>query len=403
MKIRTRILTAVLATATAFSCALTASALNPTPSITVDNNLMAATVKEADGKKTVTATLTLSSKNFEDVRGAKVKRALPKDLKVTKATIVDKNKTLIENVDYKIDGNTVTLVDVFNIGDAPKDLSFNLKLTVSGNNLNMENVPITVSGDFADTKVDVGNKIDNAGTGTLKITKEAKTFNVKAQAEAHISDILGGEGYFIPAGGVYSFNEDTKKYTYYAKKNDGTFNLDTAGTNEVSVLKCPLPADGKDVTTFGYSPIKADTYGEHFYDKYDSLQFGTYANKGTGKTYGTLLIMGDYNSFKAFLKENDEEVMKAIAKKYDATVENSNNTVKQGDAVTFKYNSGNNKITVKKVAQNKKMWENENNLQYAIRLYKLVGGRTYTTAGYSYNATDKYNFSAEVQSIVNPF
>ena len=105
--------------------------------------------------------------------------------------------------------------------------------------------------------------------------------------------------------------------------------------------------------------------------------------------------MGDYNAFKTAVgAASDDALMQDIVKKYDAA------GVSGGAAVTFK--KGTNKITVKKVAQSKEMWSDNEYLQYAIRLIGLVNGKTYTAAGYSYDSTT-YNFSAEVQSRVNPF
>ena len=67
MKIRTKFLAAVLATATAFSCALSASAFT-NPQITLDNTTMPALLKGG----TANATLTLKSSDFADVAGAKI-------------------------------------------------------------------------------------------------------------------------------------------------------------------------------------------------------------------------------------------------------------------------------------------------------------------------------------------
>ncbi len=400
MKIRTRILTAVLATATAFSCALTASALNPQPEITVDNSKSAAILKVAsDGTKTATATLTLSSKNFEDVTGAKVVLTLPAELSVTKATISDKTKAWTEAVDYKVKGNTVTLVDVFNIGDATaKDLSLDIELTVSGTALAVNDYSITVSGDFADTNVDQVYTI-NAGSGTLKIDKEETTYTAK-QAQEEVNNVA--EGYFIPYGGVYVDLGDNN-YKYPNKDENGAFNLDGVDGN-VQVLKCKLPTGDKKVTTFGYGKKYANENSTIAYERVNGLQFGSYAIKGTGVQFGTLVIMGDYNSFKkAVAVDTDDTLMQSIINKYDSAVA-ANDTLKDGDAVTFSKDGK--KITVKKVAQTKKMWENTNYLQYAVRLIEPVTGKTYTTVGYSYTTAgnvNTYTFSAEIQSRVNPF
>lgn len=382
MKIRTRILTAVLATATAFSCALTVSAA---PTITLDNSTMPA--KAVEGK--ATATLTLSSKDFEDVTGAKIKIELPEGITLDSAEITD--GTWTKDQDYRVSGNTVTLVDVFNLGDdTATDLSLNLEVTVSG--AKIDNYAIKVSGEYADTKVDQVYNINSASEGTLVISKAENKLDVTAAA----SEINGleTEKYFIPYGGVF-YKDTNNKYQYCDKTGLKEFTLPETG--EVSVLKCKLPAAGKDVTTFGLAKKDADPSAEKEYDKQNGLQFGTYANKEVGKSYGTLLIMGDYNAFKTAVgATSDNALMQDIVAKYDAQN-------KPGQAVTF--NKDGKTITVKKVAQTKNMWSNNKYLQYAIRVIGLKSGKTYTAAGYSYDstATEKYNFSAEVQSRVNPF
>lgn len=383
MKIRTRILTAVLATATAFSCALTVSAA---PTITLDNSTMPA--KAVEGK--ATATLTLSSKDFGDVTGAKIKIELPDSVTLTEATITD--GTWTKDQDYRVSGNTVTLVDVFNLGnDTATDLSLNLEVTVSG--AKIDNYAIKVSGEYADTNVDQVYSINAASKGTLVISKAENKSDVTAAA-SEITN-LDDTKYFIPYGGVY-YKDANGKYQYCDKTGLKEFTLPETG--EVSVLKCKLPAAGEDVTTFGLSEKKADPNGKYDYDKKNGLQFGSYAKKAEGTYFGTLLIMGDYNAFKTAIgAASDDAALQAIVAKYDGT------GVSGGAAVTF--TKGENKITVKKVAQTKNMWSNNKYLQYAIRVIGLKSGKTYTAAGYSYDstATEKYNFSAEVQSRVNPF
>ena len=387
MKIRTRILTAVLATATAFSCALTASAAAPT--ITLDNSTMPAMAKDG----VATATLTLKSSDFKDVTGAKIKITLPGGVTLESAKITD--GTWVEDQDYQVKGNTVTLVNVFNLGgNTATDLSLNLNVTVS--KADIGSYPITVSGEYADTNV-VKQTITETESGNLVISKAEKNALALADATTEITQ-LDTTQYFIPYGGVYSVVDN--KIKYYDKTDVNSFDLSQAGENKVSVLKCKLPADGEDVTTFGFAKKDADETAEKDYDKQNGLQFGTYAKQGTGKSYGTLLIMGDYSAFKTAIgAATDDAALQAIVAKYDNTVD-TKDTVNAGDAVTF--TKGTNKITVKKVAQTKKMWSNENYLQYAIRLIGLVNGKTYTAAGYSLEG-NAYNFSAEVQSKLNPF
>ena len=380
MKIRTRILTAVLATATAFSCALTVSA---EPTITLDNSTMP--VKAVEGN--ATATLTLKSTDFANVTGAKIKITLPEGITLDSAEITD--DTWVKDQDYRVSGNTVTLVNVFNLGgNTATDLSLNLNVTVS--KADIGSYPITVSGEYADTDV-VKHDITDAELSKLVISKAEKAFT-SAEATAEITK-LDTTQYFIPYGGVY-YKDANNKYQYCEKTGLKEFTLPETG--EVSVLKCKLPAADKDVTTFGLGTMDGDkNLPETNYKHFNALQFGSYAKKADNVDFGTLLIMGDYNAFKTAVgAASDDALMQDIVKKYDAA------GVSGGAAVTFK--KGTNSITVKKVAQTKKMWSDNKYLQYAVRLYKLVPGRIYTSVGYSFNGTT-YNFSAEVQSRVNPF
>ena len=109
--------------------------------------------------------------------------------------------------------------------------------------------------------------------------------------------------------------------------------------------------------------------------------------------------MGDYTAFKnCYPDETDEDLLKRIVARYDTRVDDS--TIDAGDPLTLK--KGDHSITVKKVKQTAHMWEDENNLQYAVRLYKLVKDRSYTGVAYSYSDSG-YNFSKEIQTKVNPY
>ena len=388
MKIRTRILTAVLATATAFSCALTASATAPT--ITLDNSTMPAKAVEGSA----TATLTLKSTNFANVTGAKIKITLPEGITLDSAEITD--DTWVKDQDYRVSGNTVTLVNVFNLGgNTATDLSLNLNVTVS--KADIGSYPITVSGEYADTDV-VKHDITDAELSKLVISKAEKNALTSEVATDEITK-LDTTQYFIPYGGVYSVINS--KIKYYDKTGVNSFDLSKAGENKVSVLKCKLPAAGKDVTTFGLGTMEGDkSLPVTDYKHFNALQFGSYAKKADNVRFGTLLIMGDYNAFKTAIgAATDEAALRAIVAKYDKTVDEKDN-VNPGDAVTFTKDT--NKITVKKVAQSKEMWSDNEYLQYAVRLYKLVPGRIYTSVGYSFDGTT-YNFSAEIQSRENTF
>ncbi len=392
MKIRTKFLAAVLATATAFSCALTASAWDKAtaPAVEFGNSAMPGKTN-SDG--TATATLTLKSSDFVDVTGAKLTVELPEGMTLVDASVTG-NGSWVADTDYKVDkaAGTITLVNVFNIGDAAKNLSVYLGLTVSGT----LNGAITVSGEFADTNVDKVYKYDGFATGTLTLSRSEANHDNKEDATAAIAG-AANDNYFVPVGGVYTMVDG--KVQYYSKPdNAATFDLSDASGN-ITVLKCPLPAADEDVTTFGYTIKDGDKNSEKEYEKYNGIQFGAYTNKKGSKEFGTLIIMGDYTAFKnCYPDETDEDLLKRIVARYDTRVDDS--TIDAGDPLTLK--KGDHSITVKKVKQTAHMWEDENNLQYAVRLYKLVKDRSYTGVAYSYSDSG-YNFSKEIQTKVNPY
>ncbi len=403
MKIRTKFLAAVLAIATAFSCALTASAWDKdtAPAVEFGNSAMPGKTNSDD---TATATLTLKSSDFEDVTGAKLTVKLPDRMTLVDASVTG-NGSWVEGTDYKVDTDegTITLVNVFNVGDAAKNLSVYLGLTVSGT----FDGEITVSGEFADTNVDKVYKYDGFATGTLTLTRSEKSCDDKDAANTAINE-LDKEKFFIPAGGVYAVVDG--EYVYADKNEDG-FDLGKLGDSEVKILTCPLPTGDKKVTTFGNSGKKAaDENSDGYenlpkYERYDGIQFGSYAID-SNLTYGTLIIMGDYNAFKNTVASTagDNEFLNTVATNYEKVVNNSSGDLKRGDAVTFKYGTANSAgerpyITVKMVDRTTAMWEGDSALQYAVRLYKLTEGRSYTGVAYS-AGENNYTFSAEIQTKV---
>ena len=405
MKIRTKLLTAVLASATALSCALTASALDPTPSITLDNTAMPATLA-ADN--TTTATLTLKSSDFKDVKGAKITITLPDTMELVAAKIVEAD--WIADTNYKVDTmkKTVTLVDVFNFDGEAKNLSLNLELTVKV--ATIDDNTITISGDFADENADKVYKLAEGTTGTLVIGKQLSAPADKDTATANINEIINGNEYFIPEGGVYKDNGDDT-YSYATKNADGSFDLGDLSA-DIQVLKCKLPSNGK-FTTFSSSKKNAiNDSNLPEYEQSNGIQFGTYVTQkyeDKQAEYGTLVIMGDYNAFRNYCGEADSTLLPNIAARYDEAVKKSTE-VNEGDPVSFRYGTGTAEtkpyITVKRVKQTKLMWKGDEAFQYAVRLYKLVNSRSYTAVAYSASVVDgntTYTFSNEIQTKVNPF
>ena len=394
MKIRTKFLAAVLATVMTFGCALSASAWDSKdttpPAVEFGNSAMPG-IKNGN---TATATLTLKSSDFADVTGAKLTVKLPERMTLVKANVTG-NGSWVADTDYKVDtsAGTITLIDVFNVGDAAKNLSVYLELTVSGTLVGN----ITVSGEFADTKVDKVYSYNTVTTGTLTLTRTEDSYETKEEAVSAAKD--PGADYFVPVGGVYALVGG--KYVYAERPDDAEFDFTKLADSGITVQKCKLPAEGKSVTTFGYTDKAADKSSSKWYEKENGIQFGAYTNQNNGDNqFGTLIIMDDYTAFKnAYGKDvTDEKLLKSIVKRYDAVV--ANKDINEGDALTLK--KGDHTITVKKVKQNAHMWKSGANLQYAVRLYNLVTGRSYTGVAYSYN-NGTYNFSAEIQTRVNPY
>ena len=381
MKIRTKLLTAVLATATALSCALTASALTAAPALNLQGNETAPAKVGADGK--ATATLTLKASDFStDVKGAKIVLTLANGLTLTSAKVTDTAKEWnVNNENCNVSERTVTLVDVFNMTDAPTKTGLELVLEFTVNNPNLGSYEVTVSGDFADgeaTQVYTSN-----ATGNLVINRaEASAANI-----TELNTMVTGKDYFIPYGGA---SIGGKSLT---KNGNGTFDLGELGEGKINVLKCKLPAEGKKVTTFAISP--------HMYNA-TSIQFGSYAPNTGGIKCGTFVIIGDYQAFKAAKANNltDEEVLQKFGELYKKTILDKEKD--ENNYMTIKYNDTDS-ILVGRKSQSKFMWKNTENtkLQYALRMTGIKPDdkdKTFTAVGYSLDSSNNYNFSAEMQS-----
>ena len=376
MKIRTKLLTAVLATATALSCALTASALDT--SLSLQGNETAPAKVDTDGN--ATATLTLKASDFStDVKGAKIVITLANGLTLTSAKVTDtKNEWNVDENNSRVSEHTVTLVDVFNMNGATTKTGLELVLEFTVNNPNLGSYEVTVSGDFADEKAD--KVYTSNGTGNLVINRAV----ANPQSLSVLNEMTKDSGYFIPYGGASIGGKSLTKNGY------GTFDLGELGQGEINVLKCKLPAQGKDVTTFAISP--------HMYNA-TSIQFGSYAPNTNSLTYGTFVIIGDYQAFKAakFSGKTDTDVLKRFGELYQANIAGQNDENKY---MKLKY-TAEDYILVGRKSQTKYMWQgNDNQLQYALRMTKISDAdkdKTFTAVGYSLD-NNTYNFSAEMQS-----
>lgn len=390
MKTRTKLLTAVLSTVTALSCALTAAALTA-PTLTLQGNETSPATLENNSAK---ANLTLKASEFKDVAGAKLTLTLPTGITLDNATVTDtatENKwDLKSGENYAVKSNTVTLVDIFNMDGATTKsaLELNLEFTVTGT---IGKYEIAVSGDFADVAEDLKT---NTATGILVIGREKATYT-KDDIKTSVK-----EGEFIPAYGAYTVVNG--EYTYYDKDLNG--NIDFTGEGTVNVLKCKLPAPEIGITTFGASK---STFADSFAN--NTIQFGSYANFSSSNSYGTLLIVGDFNDMvnyyltdKSATYKTAEDVVARVMKLIN------DNSIANANYVKFTYDKTNSKyVHVAKIARKTYMWRNADTeedssaLQYAIRVHDISAAHkntNYTAIGYSVDGSNNYKFSTEIKT-----
>lgn len=398
MKTRTKLLTAVLSTVTALSCALTAAALTNVPTITLQGNETTPATLENNKAE---VTLTLKATDFSDVAGAKLRLTLPSGITLKNATVtdVDNTWTLTKGENYTFTNNTVTFVDVFNMTGATTKSALNLNLAFTVEDTTIGKYTINVSGDFADASEDLKRLEDGTVQGVIVIGKERNTYT--AENIESINSSVDVKEEFIPYGGAYTDNGDGS-YTYYEKGIDGKIVFPSA--TSVTVLKCKLPSDEIGVTTFGASK---STFDDGY--KYNTIQFGSYAKFNGEKTYGTLLVIGDFDDMvnyyltnKSSTYKSADDVVARLMKLLD------DNHIDNAKYVKFNYNKAAGKyVHVAKVVRNTYMWRNnevEANataLQYAIRVYDIPAENTnvkYTAIAYSVGSDAKYKFSTEIKT-----
>lgn len=402
MRIRTKFLAAVLATATAFSCALTAAA---TPAVTLKGNETTPAAAPATGASEATVTLTISE--FTDVKGADLEITLMNGESapdgITVESVSSDNFTLTANENYKIDGNKVKIVDVFNfVGDTISTLTIDINLSVTY-------AAAIGSYDFSNSTV----RLVNATPADIDgVTYTWGEFVIGKKSESVV---------FV-AGTVYNYDEASnvflpygvlKNGNDYVKKNDdGSF----SGVTGTQVVTCfAKPKDNK-VTTFGVSKIPEKT----------AIQFGSYVDEiAAGATsFGTLVVApytvpeGNTN-YEGSTPGSFDDVVEYYKNKEGLTFDTTDavlahlvgllvkNNKADGKFHALKYNGGTKYIFLSVVQQNNYMWKNGDNntkLQYAVRysgLDETQQNVAYTAVGYyavTVDTTTTYDFSKEIKT-----
>ena len=401
MKIRTKFLAAALAATMTLGCALTASAFTTEPKLSLQGNESSPlTLKN----QAASATLTVKASDFKEVKGAKITVELPdsKKMELTGITVSDvdsENVWNLENdVNYKVSGNKITMVDVFNFDNTVKKANLNLNLTFDVAKASIGTYAVKVSGDFADEAADKVYPV--TAYANLVIGREETTAtNLKALNDS----IANANDYFIPYGGAY------KGDINLPKDNEGKFSLveGVAADAQIELLKCKLPEAGK-VTTFGASNSLVE-------NKNTAIQFGSYIDEinDTNGTFGTLIIVSRNLPATLTSKGYEQGTYENAVKCFNGDVEELlNNIIAKfkpgwfdGKLHPYTYGTTNEVVYAAVVPQTKYMWrnsdENYTKLQYAVSCTGLDDATkkayVYTAVGYSLK-DNKYAFSTEVQS-----
>lgn len=392
MKTRTKLLTAVLSTVTALSCALTAAAA---PAITLQGN----EAKPADGTKSGTADLRLQATGFAEVAGADLEFTLPSGVTLTGVTIksndtgakwTPSNEGNNQNYTLK-NGNTVKIVDIFSMGDTTVD-TLDLTVTISFNAAEIGNYTFDknvrlVKADESDIE---GVKIT---TGDFVIGKKAETVTA-----SELPQTLDNTVSFVPYG---ILKDDTGKYIQ--KDENGAFTF----TNSQSITRFKLPV-GNAVTTFGAS-YDADFEGSK------TVQFGSYIHSIAAKanSFGTVLIYSkELTGAVAGYKQGSYEGAVEYFGTADALFNDIIATFKGKNRIDSKFhpyayggngNTNDSVIYACVVEQKNYMWRHYTDskldrLQYAVRCKTSALDRDFTAVGYIKNTDETYSFSTEIKT-----
>lgn len=298
--------------------------------------------------------------DFSGIKGMDVKITSDKNAKFTKIT--SKDIELKENDNYTLKDNEIHIVE----------LNSQDKLLLKVTAVASKESQIEVSATLAESGTKLAQTVATIG-GTV-VVSDKKEDTTKAEATVLNPS---GENYFIPYGYV---KRDGK---YIEKEADGSFKNVPADQN---YAEFPIPTD---VVTFGVSEKE---------NKTNTPQFGSYGVKATGKTFGTLSVIGDWDGFSAYYVKNYgvtiSELMNSVLRYYDA---NETKMTNEGAThVILKYD-GTKTIKVFKTAQTKVMWENGNHIQYSLRVEGLTSGEQVAAVGYSVN-NDTTALSSEIKT-----
>lgn len=384
MKTRTKLLTAVLSTVTALSCALTAAAA---PAITLQGNEAKPAAAEDGSVK-----LTLSATDFKSVAGADFEITLD-GITLTGITVTNPGGTTwnpVLNENYTLKNNKLKIVDIFNMGteDNPSlDLSVEFKF----DDANIGSYEFTKNIRLVnENEQDITHSVT---LGKLVIGKKAE--NVAGNGSAKLFD---DENSFVP----YGILKDDKG-VYIQKDENGAFTF----TDNKSITRFKLPV-GNAVTTFGAS-YDADFEGSK------TVQFGSYIHSiaAEANSFGTVLIYSkDLTGAVAGYKKGSYDGAVKYFGTADALFNDIIATFKGKNRIDSKFhpyayggngNTNDSVIYACVVEQKNYMWRHYTDatldrLQYAVRCKTSTLDRDFTAVGYIKNTNGTYSFSTEIKT-----
>lgn len=332
---------------------------NPQPTITVFGN--EATPTEAE--KTYVFSLRLA--NFpNNVAGLDI------ELVSDGATFTDAAGTTLnlkkdDNYVISTDGKTIHIVELTD------GITGNETIKLTATVKNAGNITVNVKGLAKDGETLLTTK-DYVLNGTAKVAVAPVENPTPAES------VTPESGKFIP----YGFLKDSAD-NYIIPDKGGNY----TGVSSGAYREFDLPTN---VITFGY----VDTT----FDSKAAIQFGSYAKKSAGSDRGTMCIAGDWKEYVEYKMTNNgysvADVLSYVSERYDAKV--FVDGVQKYDFLKLTFNNGKS-IRIYKVKQTKTMWDNDDYIQYALRIYNIDSNEQYAAVGYQM-VNSKPVFSTEIKS-----
>lgn len=274
---------------------------------------------------------------------------------------------LVKGTNYIISDNKQTI----HIVELTDGITGNETIKLTATVKNAGNITVNVKGLAKDGETLLTTK-DYVLNGTAKVAV------APVENPTHAESVTPESGKFIP----YGFLKDSAD-NYIIPDKGGNY----TGVSSGAYREFDLPTN---VITFGY----VDTT----FDSKAAIQFGSYAKKSAGSDRGTMCIAGDWKEYVEYKMTNNgysvADVLSYVSERYDAKV--FVDGVQKYDFLKLTFNNGKS-IRIYKVKQTKTMWDNDDYIQYALRIYNIDSNEQYAAVGYQM-VNSKPVFSTEIKS-----